>query len=75
MSAVAVVVWRVVVGSRVVQGWRAVVGWEVVRDCAALRAVRSAAVASLWRAVEMVDQRVAAASPLSPVRLSHAKGR
>jgi hypothetical protein len=33
----------------------------VVRDWAALRAVRSAAVVSLWRAVEMADQRVPAA--------------
>jgi hypothetical protein len=38
-----------------------VVASGVVKDCAALRAVRSAAVASLWRAVEIVDQRVAAA--------------
>jgi hypothetical protein len=42
-------------------GWSAVVATVVARAWAALRAVRSAAVVSLWRAVEMVDQRVAAA--------------
>jgi hypothetical protein len=51
----SVVVWEPVVGSAgVVAGWLA-------RDWAALRAVRSAAAVSLWRAVEMADQRVAAA--------------
>jgi hypothetical protein len=35
--------------------------WAVLRDWAALRAVRSAAAVSWWRAVEIADQRIAAA--------------
>ena len=47
------------VGSVEVAGSYGVVLVGVVREWAALRAVRSAAVVSLWRAVEIADQRVA----------------